>query len=131
MSVKDKGYLFVYGTLRKDTKHTMHRVLTRYAIYVGKGTFQGRLYNLGRYPGAVSSKNKSDRVSGEVFQLRQAGRVFELLDDYEGKLFKREQAIVHLPAGNKLTSWTYLYRGPVKESGRIRNGDYLDFLANR
>ena len=47
--------LFVYGTLRKAASHPLHRTLAREARYAGTATFQGRLDDLGRYPGVVVS----------------------------------------------------------------------------
>ncbi len=126
-----KTYLFIYGTLRKEVKRPMHQVLARYGMLVGAGSFQGKLYDLGRYPGAVVSGKKSDRVYGEIYQLRDTGRVFEILDEYEGWLFTRQQAPVALDSGKKLTSWIYFYCGRVKGAARIHSGDYLTRLVNR
>jgi gamma-glutamylcyclotransferase (GGCT)/AIG2-like uncharacterized protein YtfP len=123
------NYLFVYGTLRKEVQHPMHNVLTQCATYIGMGTFQGKLYDLGCYPGAVPSPEQCDRVIGEIYKLQPPARVFANLDDYEGRLFRREPLPVWQPAGNKVTAWVYLYRGPTSESKRIAGGDYLLFCA--
>ncbi len=48
-------HLFVYGTLLSGVGHSMHRVLARHAELVGEGFFNGRLYRVGHYPGAVPS----------------------------------------------------------------------------
>jgi gamma-glutamylcyclotransferase (GGCT)/AIG2-like uncharacterized protein YtfP len=60
-------YLFVYGTLRKEMNHPMYRALSRSAEWVGEANLQGRLYDLGKYPGAVPSKRVSDIVIGEIY----------------------------------------------------------------
>ena len=44
------AYLFVYGTLRSEMNDPLHRLLETYAIFVGTGSFQGKLYDIGRYP---------------------------------------------------------------------------------
>lgn len=121
--------LFVYGTLRKGASHPRHRTLAREARYAGRGYIQGRLYNLGRYPGAVASRNKSERVFGEIYRLRESAVLFARLDEYEGEHFARHRLPVRLGTGKKIISWVYLYRGRVKDARRIRSGDYLEFLA--
>jgi len=121
--------LFVYGTLRKDASHPLQRTLAREARYAGRAYFQGRLYDLGRYPGAVVSSNRTDRVYGEIYRLRRAAAVFECLDRYEGDLFKRRRMPVSVGTGKKISAWVYLYRVRVKAAQRIRSGDYLEFLV--
>jgi pyruvate carboxylase len=49
----NEDYLFVYGTLRSQMNDPLHRLLETHAVLVGTGTFQGKLYDLGRYPGVV------------------------------------------------------------------------------
>jgi len=129
--VRIETHLFVYGTLRKAASHPLHRTLAREARYAGRAYFQGRLYNLGRYPGAVVSSNRTDRVYGEIYRLRQAAALFKRLDRYEGEHFKRRQLPVSVSTGKKISAWVYLYRGEVKENRRIRSGDYLAFSRIR
>jgi len=128
MPAQKNPRLFVYGTLRKQVKHPTHQILARHGSYIGMGVFQGRLYNLGRYPGAVASAEKSDRVIGEVYELERNTQAFEILDDYEGRLFSREPTTIFLDTGETITSWIYLYRGVVEERRRIVSGDYLAYL---
>lgn len=71
---------------------------------------------------------KSDRVIGEIYKLRRHTETFEILDDYEGPLFSRQQVTIRLETGAAVTSWIYLYRGAVDKSGRILSGDYLAYL---
>ena len=122
--------LFVYGTLRKSAKHTLHRLLLERADFLGTGSIQGKLYDLGRYPGAVCSSRSSDRVTGEIYRLRGGEKSFELLDRYEGKQFKRRRVSVLLRTGARLGAWAYLYCGAVREPRRITSGDYSVFLAH-
>jgi len=46
--------IFVYGTLRRDANSEMHQLLTKYAEFVSDATYQGKLYKVDDYPGAVS-----------------------------------------------------------------------------
>ncbi|MGH6784854.1 MAG: gamma-glutamylcyclotransferase family protein, partial [Sphingomicrobium sp.] len=77
-------FLFVYGTLSRDAGHPQHQNLAAHADYVGKGYFHGRLYRVAHYPGAVPSLDPGEKVFGELYSLRDADRLFGLLDDYEG-----------------------------------------------
>ena len=129
MPSTETPYLFVYGTLRRAALERAHELLAGRATLIGMGCFQGRLYDLGRYPGAVASTNRTDRVYGEIYRLRQSAAVFERLDRYEGEYFARRWMRVRHGTGDKIFSWVYLYRGRVKDAQRIRSGDYLKFLA--
>ena len=77
-------HLFVYGTLVSGANHPMHGVLARHADLVGTGVFNGRLYQVAHYPGAVPSTEPADRVFGELYRLRNAADVLTALDEYEG-----------------------------------------------
>jgi gamma-glutamylcyclotransferase (GGCT)/AIG2-like uncharacterized protein YtfP len=129
--VLKKPYLFAYGSLRKPLKHSLHRMLEQYATFSGKATFRGKLYDLGRYPGAVSSTRNSDRVVGELYRIEDSRRVFRSLDEYEGKSFKRKRVLVLLETGSKTRAWTYLYTGSTRGRPLIRSGDYVAFLRRR
>lgn len=131
LPTRDGTHLFVYGTLRRDVGHPMHSTLARHAILIGSGSFQGKLYDLGRFPGAAASGRRSDRVVGEVYRLRPTVPLLEILDDYEGEQFRRQATWIRLDGGGTLKTWIYLYRGAVNPRKRIRGGDYLAFRAGR
>lgn len=82
--VGNPSFLFVYGTLRRLTDRPMHRVLVDQARFIGVGRFRGKLYNLGRFPGAIPSALKSDRVVGAIYRIKDPRKTFQLLDEYEG-----------------------------------------------
>ncbi len=126
-----KHRLFVYGTLRKG--YSLHRVLRRIrARYVGKGRIQGSLYDLGEFPGAVTSSSVRKRIEGEVYelphpdaQLKELDRLEEFDSDRpEDSLFVRRMSTVRLASGRRMRAWVYfLPRRPLK--GRpIAQGDY-------
>jgi gamma-glutamylcyclotransferase (GGCT)/AIG2-like uncharacterized protein YtfP len=73
-------YLFVYGTLARSVNHPMHRHLVRHAEYAGEGTFNGILYRVAHYPGAVASSDPNDVVHGELYRLRDSDALFAALD---------------------------------------------------
>jgi gamma-glutamylcyclotransferase (GGCT)/AIG2-like uncharacterized protein YtfP len=127
------GLLFVYGTLLRDAKHSMHDVLARHAELVGDGFFNGRLYQVGHYSGVVPSSEPDDRVFGELYRLRDAADVLLRLDEYEGcgptapkpTEFIRKVELVTLANGTKLQAWLYVYNRPVHRLERIRSGSFL------
>ncbi len=109
----------------------MHQVLTSYANFVGAAVFQGRLYDLGNYPGAVPSKKASDKVRGEVYRIQDPERIFRLLDEYEGKEFRCDRVLMSLENGKKVCSWIYLYKGPANGRKAIASGDYKQYRKAR
>jgi gamma-glutamylcyclotransferase (GGCT)/AIG2-like uncharacterized protein YtfP len=138
-SKNKKEYLFVYGTLRRDIKNQMGQVLSQYAEYCGEGFFQGRLYDIGEYPGAIPSSRSTDMIRGEVYLLRDVAKVFKILDEYEGcgpnasspTEFRRETVMVSMEGGSNISSWVYLYNHPIKGLKRISSGNYLPTLPAR
>ena len=78
--MENDTYLFVYGTLRSQMNDPLHRLLETQAVFVGTGFFQGKLYDIGRYPGAIRSRSNTDRVIGEIYQPSEPRRALEILD---------------------------------------------------
>jgi gamma-glutamylcyclotransferase (GGCT)/AIG2-like uncharacterized protein YtfP len=136
MSSAKKEHLFVYGTLRKSLNHVMHRVLVHNAEFMGHACFQGKLLDLGKYPGVVSSKNRRERVYGEVYLLTEPQAVLPKLDHYEGcslefhfpREFVRKRVSVTLKSGQQIQVWIYLYNDSPDNARIIPGGDYLKFL---
>ena|SRR2546426_3788537 len=122
--------LFVYGTLRRGGER--HSLLERLgAAYAGKGSVAGEIYDLGAYPGALKSNNKSARVVGEVYQLPNTTQALRTLDEYEGVsdssaaiLYSREIAQVTLENGQRLDAWIYWLSRAPQRVRRIESGDY-------
>ena len=123
----NEAYLFVYGTLRSQMNDPLHRLLETHAILVGTGTFQGKLYDLGRYPGVVPSRGNTDRVIGEIYRFSESKRAFEILDEYEGHRFKRKRVTIIQEDGKSITSWIYLYARSVTRRPLIPSGDYIQY----
>jgi len=115
-------YIFVYGTLRRDANSEMHRLLAKHAEFIKNATYQGKLYKIDYYPGAVPSDDPHDAVQGEVYLLHQADIVLPLLDRYEecGPAFpepneySRKKQTVLLKNGRTVTAWVYLYNHPTE-----------------
>ncbi len=139
-SNREVDYIFVYGTLRKDVGHTMSQVLAKYAHFAGAATFQGKLFDLGSYPGTVPSDDLRDAVRGEVYALEPLDRddVLTILDEYEGynpedqdsSEFRREHLTITFDDGRRAPAWIYLYN--LAEVGApIPLGDYARYLKEK
>jgi gamma-glutamylcyclotransferase (GGCT)/AIG2-like uncharacterized protein YtfP len=118
-------HLFVYGSLRKALNHPLHPLLERHANFVGAGIFRGKLYDLGRYPGAIPSKANTDRVVGEVYRFAGSEEVLKVLDNYEGHRFRRKRVTISLENNETISCWIYLYARPVRRRALISSGDYI------
>jgi gamma-glutamylcyclotransferase (GGCT)/AIG2-like uncharacterized protein YtfP len=124
----NEDYLFVYGTLRSQMNDPLHRLLEQRGVLIGFGTYCGKLFDLGRYPGVVPSRVSTDRVVGEVYRLTTSQAALGILDQYEGHRFRRKRASISLDSGQTVTCWIYLYRGSVRHRKVIPSGDYVQYL---
>ena len=130
-------WLFVYGTLRRACAHPMHKLLAEHAQPAGPAAFAGRLYDLGRYPGAVPDVAAHPPVRGELYRLPDPQALLPLLDRYEGCTdrhdpaaeYRREQRIVVREAGPSVRAWIYLYNRPTGALRPIAGGDYVRWRA--
>jgi gamma-glutamylcyclotransferase (GGCT)/AIG2-like uncharacterized protein YtfP len=126
------SYLFVYGTLRNDARHSVAQHLSHGARLVGTGYIQAKLFDLGEYPGAVPSSSARDKVYGQIFEILEES-LLTTLDDYEGCgprdsvpfEFRREQIPIISRNSNVRNAWGYFYNWPVGKNPLIRTGDYL------
>lgn len=127
-------HLFVYGTLRRDATHEMSRFLAAHAEHLGAASFQGRLYRISWYPGAVPSDDPADQVRGDVYELRDVELVLARLDDFEAcgpghsepTEYLRKRETVRLTDGRLLEAWVYVFNRAVDRLERIASGDFTD-----
>ena len=128
----DPRYLFVYGTLMRASRSPYARLLRARAQFLGEGWTPGRLYHLGRYPGAVFGDDCAGRVYGELFLLR-SGSLLSALDAYEScggqgtkaDLFYRDVAEVQSARRGGLRAWVYPFAGTVRGRPLIASGRFL------
>ena len=126
-------YLFVYGTLRSATNSEMFQLLARHADFVGAASYQGQLYKIDDYPGVVPSKNQTDLVQGEVYQLHDSKLILSQLDDYEecsaGFLqpteYVRELCEVRLQNDEIIQAWFYRYNRPIDYFRLLPSGSFI------
>ncbi|HTQ98746.1 MAG TPA: gamma-glutamylcyclotransferase family protein [Candidatus Acidoferrum sp.] len=120
--------LFVYGSLCSGSGHPMAARLAAAAKLIGAGRFQGCLYRIDWYPGAVASDHADDGIDGEVYRMDAPELTLPLLDAYEETgpgfaepaEFRRELQPVRLETGETLQCWLYLYNRPLDGKPQIR-----------
>ncbi|MGZ8224554.1 MAG: gamma-glutamylcyclotransferase family protein [Methylobacter sp.] len=130
-------YIFVYGTLKRDTNSGMHHLLAKYAEFVDEATYCGKLYKVDDYPGAVPSNDPNAMVHGEVYLLHHADSVLPYLDQYEeyGPEFSqpneyiRKKQEVFLRSGRGITVWVYIYNRSTEGLELIESADFLNLLS--
>ena len=135
----NNSYLFVYGTLRRDTNSEMFQLLAQQADFVGEASYQGKLYKIDDYPGVVASENKTDLVQGEVYQLHDADFILPELDQYEecgaGFLqpteYVRELCELRLQNDQIIQAWFYRYNRATDALKLLASGDFVADLAGK
>jgi gamma-glutamylcyclotransferase (GGCT)/AIG2-like uncharacterized protein YtfP len=122
--------LFVYGTLLSTAGHPNGERLQREARLLGQASIEGRLFNLGRYPGLVEAPGAGRRVHGEVYALDAPAASLQWLDAYEGIVpgahdqnnYARLERPARLASGEEVAAWVYVYLKPVAASALIADG---------
>ena len=132
--------LFVYGSLRSFFRSPAYDYIARYFNLIGEATVQGKVFDLGEFPGAVPASDGS-LIKGELYDIKNE-REFTWaicqLDDYEGTLpephekplYRREIAEVMI---NDLAvqAWIYWFNGDVTGKTLITSGDTVDYQQSK
>jgi gamma-glutamylcyclotransferase (GGCT)/AIG2-like uncharacterized protein YtfP len=126
--------VFFYGTLMTGFDRRRRLGMDDRLTFRGRGTINGKLFDLGLYPAAVPAAD--GRVRGEVFEVTDAGPVLAALDEIEGyqpsapdvSLYVRRVVPVTLDDGDGVDAWVYFYNAPLGQAPRISSGDYLEYL---
>jgi gamma-glutamylcyclotransferase (GGCT)/AIG2-like uncharacterized protein YtfP len=129
--------VFFYGTLMAGFDRRRRAGIDNKLTYIGRGSIQGALFDLGLYPAAVPAPD--GRIWGEVYDMADAAAVLPALDEIEGhrpddpdrSLYTRAEVDVVLPDGNTATAWVYFYNAPLGRAPRIPSGDYLEHVKAR
>ena len=125
---EDTQLLFVYGTLLPGLR--LHHAM-KGAMGLGAARIQGRLYDLGTYPGLVWGEGEVNGVvSGEVYRVSAAhldrlDQIEEMIpNNPQSSLYWRERVVVLSGACAGQLVWTYRYNRAVDEGALIAHGDY-------
>lgn len=122
-------YLFIYGTLL-NADNEYGKYLQTNSRYISPGSFNGLLYDLGDYPGALYQPESTATVYGDIVLLDDL-EVFKKLDEYEGygegqpqpNLYIRQ--IIPVDTDNGLIHCqVYLYNLSVDGYPQIISGRY-------
>lgn len=115
----------------------MQGVLSQNAGWIGEAIFQGKLFLVHKFPGAICSSDPDDIVKGDLFEL-QKPELLQRLDRYERfnpnreeeSLFVRKREQIRLLSGEEeFEAWIYLYNRPTAHLTPIKSGDYLNFIG--
>lgn len=128
-------YLFVYGTLMSTFNNPMAIYLRKNALLIGKGYFNGFLFDFGNYPGAVYKSDSTEKVIGEMYQLSNDDVIFKILDIYEGindpdfNLYERN--VIPVNVDNKVyNNYVYVLK-KTPEVLLINGGDYNLYINDK
>ncbi|MET0465791.1 MAG: gamma-glutamylcyclotransferase family protein [Chitinophagaceae bacterium] len=129
-------HLFVYGSLRSHFRSAAYEYIARYFDLAGDATVQGKIFDMGEYPGAIPGDDDSVIV-GELYQIkneREFAWAICQLDDYEGvhveahesPLYRRE--IVQVSSGSSsIPAWIYWFNGDVTGKPLVASGDMVNY----
>jgi gamma-glutamylcyclotransferase (GGCT)/AIG2-like uncharacterized protein YtfP len=126
-----EDYLFVYGSLRAavvDEARAAGHILSAHARRVGEASMQGRLYAVSWYPGFEPGRSRMERVTGDIWRIRDRAALFEALDNYEGREYVRARRIARLASGVKISAWVYIYAADLNGAPQIPSGDFAQWL---
>lgn len=129
--------VFFYGTLMAGFDRRRRADIDPKLKYVGRGSIEAHLFDLGIYPAAVPAPEGI--VWGEVYEMTEPEVVLAALDEIEGyrpddpdrSLYTRAQVRVTLPDGSHAVAWVFFYNAPLGHASRIDSGDYLEHVKVR
>jgi gamma-glutamylcyclotransferase (GGCT)/AIG2-like uncharacterized protein YtfP len=137
LSLSVADLVFFYGTLMAGFDRRRRAGIDDKLTYLGRGSIQGELFDLGIYPAAVAAPE--GRIWGEVYGIIDPGAVLAALDEIEGysqdhpdrSLYTRSLTDVVMPDGSNARAWVYFYNAPLGRATRIASGDYLEHVKVR
>ncbi len=130
-----KERLFVYGSLMGGIQSPIATYLKSNSIFLGEGSVNGRLLDIGHYPGLVYEPQNEKTVVGHVFELNNPKEMLPNLDHYEcvGPAFEspnqyRRESIQVVLNKETIVCWAYLYNLPIEGIKVIESGNYLAYF---
>ena len=136
MKNQNTRYIFVYGSLMQGFRNPWSAHLHNHSRFLGKGSAQGIIYDIGGYPGLIQTENPAERVFGEIYYMSSLSLLKDF-DRYEGcvmkylqrSTFTRQIVDAVLRDEQKVQAWTYIYNRKPSESSRIPGGSFTRFFA--
>ncbi|HEY0978880.1 MAG TPA: gamma-glutamylcyclotransferase family protein [Flavobacteriales bacterium] len=135
-------HLFLYGLDPEAPPTGLTLALKKHAIHVGRGTVQGRLYDLDDFAAAVRSNDPEEVVHGDVYRIEDGHTqsMIAFLDLYESADAADPDApgftrvAVDIPVDTLIhpqRAWVSWWNGPTPEEARIPGGDYAFHQARK
>ena len=117
----------VYGSLRKKDYNYSRIGMHNNTEFLGEGEIEGyKLYSLGMYPCIYPSKDKSDKVIVEVYNVNET--TFNRIDWMEkGAGYTSKEENVKLDNGEEIKGTVYIYRTKPTEDRVIKGGDWIKY----
>jgi len=127
----DSDYIFVYGTLRRSVNLEKHALMSPYCHFVSTGFCRGYLYEIDNYPGLVLDE-EGMIIKGEIYQITDKSKLFNVLDEYEGCTeddeqpheYRRELIHIESEEGNEYACWVYIFQWDISLYPKLKVGDY-------
>jgi gamma-glutamylcyclotransferase (GGCT)/AIG2-like uncharacterized protein YtfP len=119
-------HLFAYGTLQAGLAPPEVAPIIAKLRPLGEGFVDGKLYDLGDYPGAVIDPASAWIIHGTVYELPEDAEILCRLDAYEGPEYVRIEQLVTLTAGGEVNCWVYDFQGKPGEERFIESGRWAD-----
>jgi gamma-glutamylcyclotransferase (GGCT)/AIG2-like uncharacterized protein YtfP len=115
----ENSYLFVYGTLRRQSGHRMGQWLAQQAHYVGEGKVKAHLYKVSYYPAICHG---DAWVEGDIYACQD--NIWPFLDEFEETTgehpeYERRLTPVLLTTGQVLEAWVYWYLRSTENLNRL------------
>lgn len=129
-------HLFVYGSLLSAFSNRESIRLREENIYLGPAFITGFLFEIDGYPGAIPDPVSGNKITGELYRIREGEKTFRWLDRYEEAdlhynpipEFQRTTVPVYT-RGRIIQAWIYQYLNSTRGFREIPSGNYLDYLA--
>jgi gamma-glutamylcyclotransferase (GGCT)/AIG2-like uncharacterized protein YtfP len=125
-------HVFFYGSLRQGEEGYVELALDTYLSFFAKDSIEGKLYDLGPYPGMKPVKaNETAVTHGELYSIED-DRVLPILDKFERYVPKGRS--LYLRKGvrtleHKVHAWAYIIVGKVERKPLIPQGDWLRYKS--
>lgn len=111
--------LFVYGTLMPEESN--HGYIQEFVRKARRGTVEGVLVDLGRYPALMHGRGIVRGVLLEVDEgaLAITDRIEGYVPDRSRCLYFREEVLVRLEDGQEKGAWTYVFADQESVADRV------------
>lgn len=128
-------YLFVYGTLLEQG-NTYAQYLQLHCTLIGGGKFGGKLYDIGKYPGATIDTTAGRYVYGNIYLMDDAEKILSVIDEYEGigarepKPHEYTRELIEIDAEQgPVVCWVYIYNWSTDNLPEVQGGDYMYYIG--